>query len=146
LKIKKDLIYQQLLERQETLQREVSESEYNIRLEEETLLDLQDEVINVIRGTSAFGSVLLTQLMNKSEARIVSQKNDLIRRTDELLSHDTSVQEFDNNYRDLSASLSSFAELLFVERQQLLGRCIKRIYVDRNYNFKIDWAFSPPES
>jgi hypothetical protein len=143
---RKDLIHQHLVDHQEILQQELDEAEYKLKLEEQTLLDLQNEVINVVRGTSAFSSVLLTQLMHKSEANITIQKEDLKRHTVELKNHIQSVQTFNTDYRALAASLSVFAELSLEEKQSVLRRCIGKIYVNRNYEFKIEWAFLSPES
>ena len=116
-------------------------TQYELNQEEEKLNDLQNEVVNVIRGTSAFSSMLLTQLMNKSEHHVFNLKEKLKQQNIELQDHDQFVREFDKKYNDLTEAILSFEELSFEEKQKILHYYIKKIYVDKNYKIKIEWAF-----
>jgi len=145
LDINKDLIYRQHIEQDETLRRDITETEHKLRQEEETLFDLQNEVISVIRGTSAFGSVLLTQLMNRSERHIESLNEELKRQNVELQNHSDSMQIFAASYINLTATLSAIEELPLEEKQRVLRHCIRKIHIDRNYEIRIDWMFLSPD-
>jgi hypothetical protein len=116
-------------------------SEYKLNQEKETLFDLKSEVINVVRGTSAFGSVLLTQLINKSESLVAEYKENLLKQNIELQNNKNAIQSFAINYEKLTKSLSSFHELTLSEKQQALRICIRKIYINKKYDFKYEWAF-----
>ena len=55
------------------------------------------------------------------------------------------MRSFDTGFKDLASAITSFEALPFEEKQQVLYRFIKKIWITKNYEFRIEWAFSSPK-
>lgn len=106
------------------------------------LADYQAEVLQVIRGNSAFTQETLMPLIAQTQAQIERLEAELSRAEAELQECQQSVE------RELSElqTLQTWAELYktcsFDERKMIVSRLIRRLYVYRGYRMEIEFNVS----
>jgi len=127
---------------QSSVTNKIKELELAVEHEKKSLNDLKSEVVEVIRGTSAFGSVLLNELINKSGRKIVEFENEIIILHDTTLKQKLQEDKFYEICKQFDAgrgvTLSSFT----LEMQKVVvHQLIDRIYLGRGYKYRIEWKF-----
>ena len=116
--------------------------ELSLIREKQSLEELKKEVIEVIRGTSAFGSVLLSDLIHRSESKIIEIENEIL-----LLRGVDRKQKIQlSRLLDICGKLGdknikSFASLTLLEQQSVVKQIINRIYVGSGGKYRIEWAY-----
>ena len=120
----------------------INDLEYALKSEKNTISDLKGEVINVIRGTSAFGSILLNDLILKSENRIEYLENEIVIEHDRQL-----MQKFQKDrFHEICKKINDesgivLASLPFSAQKNAVHQLIERLYLGRGYKYRIDWKF-----
>jgi len=103
---------------------------------------LKSEVVEVIRGTSAFGSILLNELIKKTELQIAALKDEIINHHNNLRMQKFKADKFNEIYKqiitDRGATLMSFD---FDAQKNAINRLIERLYLGRGYKYRIEWKF-----
>lgn len=118
------------------------ELEQKIIREKETLVELKTEVISEIRGMSAFGPALLTELIQETEQKIAKLNSELI-----LLEHQQTQRKIRwERFCALRKSLLSsqnhdIRRLSLADQQDIVGQLIERIEIGRSYQCNIYWSF-----
>jgi len=113
-----------------------------IDTEKQSLRDLKNEVIEVIRGTSAFGSVLISDLIQKSESRIIELENEasLLKGVEQKQRIQMNMfHEICNQFKaDKNKKLNSYT---LIEQQEVIRHLVSRVYLGSGYEYKIEWKF-----
>jgi len=111
--------------------------EVALKQEERTLQDLKSEVVEVIRGTSAFGSVLISDLIQKSDSRIIELKNEITLLYD--IERKQKVKM--NKFQKLCGQFDSFPSLELSEQKEIIKQIVERVYIGTGYKYRIELAF-----
>jgi len=111
--------------------------ELALKQEERTLQDLKSEVVEVIRGTSAFGSVLISDLIQKSDSRIIELTNEITLLCD--VERNQKVQI--NKLQKLCGQFDLFPSLELNEQKEIIKQIVVRVYIGTGYKYRIEWTF-----
>jgi len=120
----------------------VSELEFSLAREKNTLCVLKGEVVEVIRGTSAFGSVLLNDLIEKSERQIAYLENEISAQNEAIKKQKFKKDEFlkickqFRNNNDTAMTVFTFSA-----QKETIHQLIERLYLGRGYKYRIVWKF-----
>jgi len=121
---------------------EIREIKIAQRRENQSLEDLKSEVIEVIRGTSAFGSVLLSDLIKKSEGRIAELENEILLLNGVERKQKLQMIKYREICRQFDASQSvTLASLELGEQQVVVQQIVDRIYIGSGYKYRVEWSF-----
>jgi len=120
----------------------INELEFALEREKNILGDLKSEVIEVIRGTSAFGSVLLNDLITKSECRIVELENEIVIQYDKLRKQKFQIDKFREIYKQIDFDRSTvYTSSSFDVQKATAHQLVERLYLGRGYKYRIEWKF-----
>jgi len=127
---------------QSSVANKIKEIGLAVEREKKSLNDLKSEVVEVIRGTSAFGSVLLNEHIMKSECKIVELENEIMSQHDAARKQKLQEDKFYEICKQFDAcrgvTLASFA----LDMQKVVvHQLIDRIYLGRGYKYRIEWKF-----
>ncbi len=121
---------------------QIARLKYEREKEKKSLDDLKREVVEVIKGQSAFGSVLIRDLIQRTEERIADIENEIA-----LLGDLEAEQKRRRNKLFLLCSTMDFSDegtlqrLLLPEQQEIIEQFIERLEIGTGYEYKINWTF-----
>ena len=111
--------------------------EYALGEKRQTLHDLKGEVVEVIRGTSAFGSVLMAELIKNAEVEIAGLENEISNLHDLGRKQKTHIEKL----KRLCGQLELFPALEIGAQKELIRHLVERVYIDIGYKYRIEWIF-----
>lgn len=135
-------IKNQLMNRVNTVQADLSNAKYEIECQYGKLGDLKDEVIRVIRGTSGFGSILLSELIDKTEEAIKDLQFEVKQLELELKQQTICLQTFEEKYLNLTELAESFSIKSSDEQRQIILQFIRKIHIKQGYELTIEYKFN----
>lgn len=113
-----------------------------VEQERASLETLKHEVVNVLQGTSAFGSVLIRDLIQQSESRLLILNQELIAVQEEMDQRQAKWARFLEFRKSLIASgVSDLSTLPFPQRREIAHVLISRIELGRDGSIKIEWSY-----
>lgn len=102
--------------------------------------DLKREVVEVIRGTSAFGSLLLSDLISQSQERLKKLDGKIADAQLRIEQRELQSEVLATFLKECRTGVfPALSTLDFTERKQLLGQLICRIFIGRNGAYRIEW-------
>ena len=127
---------------QRGVEKQIGEVELALEKEKQSLQDLKKEVIEVIRGTSAFGSVLITDLIQTAEAKIFELENEILILSGIEQKQEKQLHRFKEMCKQFKTRRSgTLASLALGEQRELVGQLVKRVHLGAGYQYLIEWAF-----
>ena len=113
-----------------------------IEQERISLNTLKAEVPQVLQGTSAFGSVLISELIQQSESRLIAFEQELVSVRENLRRQKSQQARFFELRKALvSSGTKDLSSLLFHQQQEIAHAMISRIELGRKGAIKIEWSF-----
>ena len=113
-----------------------------IEQERTSLETLKREVVNVIQGTSAFGSVLIRDLIQQSESRLLELNQELIAAQEEMYQRQAKWARFLELRKSLIASnVSDLSSLPFPQQREIAHVLLSRIELGRGGSIRIQWSY-----
>jgi len=141
--VSEDFDYLQIgVNRKSSVNEQLEDIENELKNEKQSLKDLKDEVVEVIRGTSAFGSMLIADLIKNTESRIIELECEVL-----LLLDTKRRQAFQlSRAKELCRQLfldpdEKLPSHTLVEQSEFLKQLIDRIYLGSEYKYRIIWTF-----
>ena len=128
--------------RESSASEQIERIEAEIVNEKQSLKDLKCEVVAVIQGTSAFGSLLIADLIRNTDSQIIELESEKMMLLD--MEHKQTLQL--SRAKDFCKQLrlnsgESLSTHTFGEKSELLKQLIDRIYLGSGYKYRIVWAF-----
>ena len=111
--------------------------EQSLSKEKESLATLKREVVEVIHGNSPFGSVLISELIQTSEQKIIELKDEISR----LKNLNSKEHESMIKVRSIQKNLDSFSSLSKNDQQDIIEQLVSRVYIGPEYKYRIEWTF-----
>ena len=103
---------------------------------------LQAEVVEVLRGSSAFSSTLLNDLLQKSESKLLLLKAELAETKEEAHQHKVRWSHLIHLRQEiLSEHIRSLDTLPLSHQQDIARALISRVELGRNRAVSIEWTF-----
>lgn len=128
----------------ETNSAEARQKELQDAIEQERIsLDtLKCEVVNVIKGTSAFGAVLIRELIQQSESRLIALEQDLIVAQEEIYQRQAQLARFFELRKSLIATnVKDLSALPFSQQREIANVLISKIELGRGGAVRIEWSY-----
>ena len=124
-----------VVKRQDELKQEIEREQDNLDI-------LRAEVVEVLRGNSAFGSVLLNDLIQASERKLLLLKGELAEAGDEARRHKTRWSALlCLHEKVLSEQIGDLRVLPLSSQQEIAHALISRVELGRDRAVKIQWVF-----
>lgn len=120
----------------------LDELKLEIEQEQANLEVLQAEVVEVLRGSSAFSSTLLNDLLQKSESKLLLLKAELAEIKEEAHQHKIRWSRLIHLRQEiLSEHIRSLDTLPLSHQQEVARALISRVELGRNRTVNIEWTF-----
>lgn len=118
------------------------ELQHAIEQERISLNALKAEVLQVLQGTSAFGSALISELIQQSESRLIALEQELVSVQENLRRQKSQQARFFELWKALiSSGTKDLSSLPFHQQQEIAHAMISRIELGREGAIKIEWTF-----
>lgn len=113
-----------------------------IRKEQASIETLKAEVVKTLQGTSSFGSVLICDLLQQSEAKLTTLEQELLDAEEELRACKAQQARFRELRKSLVASGEiSLLNLSFQQQREIAHAIIHRVELGRGNAIHIQWNF-----
>lgn len=124
-----------VVQRQDELKLEIEQEQDNLEV-------LQTEVVEVLRGSSAFSSTLLNDLLEKSERKLLLLKAALAEAKEEVCRHKIRWSRLIHLRQEISSEHIRSLDMLPLSHQQEVARdLISRVELGRGRTISIEWTF-----
>lgn len=124
-----------VIEHQNELRRKIDQEQANLEV-------LKAEVVEVLRGSSAFSSALLNDLLEKSESKLLLLKAELVEVKEEVHRHKDRWSRLIHLRQEiLSEHIRSLDMLVLSHQQEVARALISRVELGRNRAISIEWTF-----
>lgn len=119
-----------------------SELKQKIEQEEANLEVLKAEVVKVLRGSSAFGSVLLNDLIKMSENKLLLLKAELVKVKEAACQHKARWHGLLRLHQEVSSKhIRNLDALPIFVQQEIAYAMISRVELGRGRAINIEWTF-----
>ena len=125
-----------------TVVQRLDELKLEVEQEQANLEVLQAEVVEVLRGSSAFSSTLLNDLLQKSENKLLLLKAELAEIKEEAHQHKIRWSRLIHLRQEiLSKHIRNLDTLPLSHQQEVARALISRVELGRNRAVNIEWSF-----
>lgn len=127
---------------QDTVAKQIRDIGFALKDEKQLLQELKKEVVEVIRGSSAFGSVLIADLIKSSEAKIFELENKILILYAIEQKQKMQRQRFNELCKQFKVlHYNSLTSLALDEQREMVRQLVERIHLGAGYKYQIEWAF-----
>ena len=125
-----------------TIDNKISEQKQGLLREQSALADLENEVLAVIRGTSAFGTVILSELIYKTQRNITEIKTKIEHTQEERRNQHIQRNRIAELHKLIrNGEQGTFSLLPLLQQQNIFDELVKKIEIDTDYQYRIEWTF-----
>ena len=122
--------------------KQIADIEVELYKEKQSLHDLKNEVIKIVRGTSAFGSVLISDLIHSTETKINELENEAAILNDAAVKQVIKIQRFKEICKQIKEkNTSTFSSLPLAEKRKMVEQLINRVILGSDYQYIVEWSF-----
>ena len=125
----------------ETRKKHLSLLRTQYRKESEKLSTLKDEVVNCIRGDSAFSKEMLSELINEAETKLSVITDSISKIENEIEESQVILSDISRDFNRLITWAELYDSASFESKKMIVNCLIKRVEVFRDYKLNVEFNF-----